>query len=136
MQLVHHIHHARSNASSRDCATTAARWSQPYESSFTILPMTVLKRECVQLQDFGRSGLVRIYAELYTIQRAIEQALEYFILCRKLACCQVCEDSRSLTSHASKVSTLDVLPGARTISGWSCCASAVARCAISSSLLI
>ena len=48
-QLVHHIHHARSNASSRYRAAAAARWSQPYESSFAILPMTVLEIECVQL---------------------------------------------------------------------------------------
>lgn len=49
VQLVHHIHHARSNASSRYRATAAARWSQPYQSSFAILPMTILKRESVQL---------------------------------------------------------------------------------------
>lgn len=92
VKLVDHIHHARSNASSRYGATVATWWRHPHELSFTRLPITVLKRECVQLEDLGRSRLVLIYAELYTVQRAIEQALEYFILSKKLACCQAIEN--------------------------------------------
>lgn len=131
VKLVDHIHHTRSNASSRYCATATTRWCHPHELSLTRLPIAVLKRECVQLEDLGRSRLVLIYAELYTVQRAIEQALEYLILRKKLACCQANEDPRSPTSHASSLSTPSVLPGARIMRGWSCCANAVARCAIS-----
>ena len=49
VELINHIHHARPDASSRDQAT-AMTWSrQPHKLSLTILPIMVLKRECVEL---------------------------------------------------------------------------------------
>ena len=84
VELVDHIHHAISNIFSRNHAA-ATTWSrQPHKLPFPSLPITVLKRECVQLQDVGRSRFVRIYAELKPIQRAIEQTLEYLILRKTL----------------------------------------------------
>ena len=135
MELVHHIYHARSDTSSRDRATMTTRSRQPYELSFTIFPITILERERVQLQDVGRSGFVRIYAELYTIQRAIDQAFEYLILCNQSTCSQKSRGESTLTSHVSNLSTPFVFPGARTIKGRPLCASTFAKCAISFSLL-
>ena len=117
VELVNHIHHVRSNTSSRDHTTAITRSGQPRKPPLTILPVTVMKRECVEFQDFGRSRFICIYAELNTIQRAIEQTLEYLILCKRLAYLPGIRGLESPTSHASNLSTPFVFPEAKTIRG-------------------
>lgn len=92
VELVDHIYHASSNAPSRYRVTSTTRCRQSYKTSVSILPITVLERECVQLQDLGGPRLVRIDAELYTVQRVIQKTLEYLILRRTLASYHARED--------------------------------------------
>ena len=92
VELVDHIYHARSNTPSGYRVTSTTRYRQSYKTSVSILPITVSERECVQLQDLGGPRLVRIDAELYTVQRAIQKTLGYLILRRTLASCHACED--------------------------------------------
>lgn len=49
VEMVDHIHHARSKTSSRNYATAMTRSRQSHKPSFAILPITVLKGECVHL---------------------------------------------------------------------------------------
>ena len=86
VELVDRIDNARSNASSRSRATIATGSRQPRKSSLTVVPRTVLKRECVQFQHLGRSEPVCVYAKLYTIQGAIHETMRYLILSKSSAC--------------------------------------------------
>lgn len=47
VELVDHVHHARSNASSRNHAIATPRSRQAHKLPLAILPIMILKRECV-----------------------------------------------------------------------------------------